>query len=251
VGSLALPAEDGQALQDEGREGAGVLRRAHYVTGRRELAPAGKEQSGVTSKKKRGAEGGAQPEVEGGAVGGSQAALVTEAVSGGETPADLYSLRQLAGLLGVDRNRLAERVRDLESFPGPHRSRLYSLSAVEEALAEDPDPDIKAARLRKLVAEAGLAELRLKRESGELVAHRDVVDDWLGIFREFYILFTVTVPQRLAPRLKAKTAGQAEQILREELEQEFQEFRREQAQYLAEWDEAEGQQEEEADDEEG
>jgi hypothetical protein len=205
----------------------------------------------VTSKKKRGARGGAKQRSRGAAAGGARAAPVTEAVAAGDTPADLYSLRQLAGLLKVDRNRLAERVRDLESFQGPHGSRLYSLSAVEEALADDPDPDLKEARLRKLRAEAGLAELKLQRERGEVVNYRDVLSDQLEVFRHFHLLFTVTVPQRLGQRLAvAKTAGVAEEILRVELAREFQEFRTECAQYLENWDEAAGLKQEEANDDE-
>jgi hypothetical protein len=204
----------------------------------------------VTSKKKKpGAGGGAEREAEGAAVG---AALgVAEVEAGPDAPQDLYSLRQLAGLLKVDRNGLAERVRDLESFQGAHGSRLYSLSAVEEVLAEDPDPDLKEARLRKLVAEAGLAELKLKRERRELVDYREVLSDHLEVFRNFHTLFTVTVPQRLGQRLAlAKTAQEAEEILRVELAREFQEFRTEEAQYLDNWDEAEGLKTEEANDDE-
>jgi hypothetical protein len=154
----------------------------------------------------------------------------------------------VAGLLAVDRNRLAERVRDLESFPGPNRSRLYSLSAVEEALAEDPDPDIKEARLRKLRAEAGLAELKLQKERGEVVNYRDVLSDHLEIYRDLHTRFTLTVPQRLGQRLAAaKRAREAEEVLRVELAREFQEFRDEHAQRLAGLDEVEGQKKEAAD----
>lgn len=220
------------------------------MTGGRESAHAGREPSAVTKKKKQRAERGAQPEATE-AAGGAQAAPAAEAVAGGDTPADLYSLRQLAGLLGVDRNRLAERVRDLESFQGPHGSRLYSLSAVEEVLAADPDPDIREARLRKLVAEAGLAELKLKRERGEVVAVADLRSDYHEVFREFHTRFTVTVPQRLAPRLAlASSAREAEEMLRVELGREFQEYRTEQAHYLEHWDEAAGLKQEGANDEE-
>ena len=206
----------------------------------------------MTKKKKERAEGGAQPEAKGAATAGARAAPVAEAVSGADIPADLYSLRQLAGLLKVDRHRLAEQVRDLESFQGPHGSRLYSLSAVEEVLAEDADPDIRAARLRKLVAEAGLAELKLQRERGEVVNHHQVRADMLTLFREFHTHFTVAVPQRLAPRLRlARPAREAEEILRAEMERSLYEFRTEHAQYLEHWDEHEKtMKEEEANDEE-
>jgi transcriptional regulator with XRE-family HTH domain len=240
LGSLALRAEDGAPLQAPGRQGAGFLMRAHYLTGGREWVPAGKEQSAVTSKKKQGVEGGALQAVEGAAAGGARAAPVTQAVAGGDAPTDLYSLRQLAGLLGVDRNRLAEQVRDLESFQGPHGSRLYSLSAVEGVLAEDPDPDIREARLRKLEAEAGLAELKLQRERGEVVSHRDVLEDLTALIRSLHTRFAVTMPQQLAPRLRAKTVRQVEEILRTEMEQQFAELRREHESYLSERDAAEG-----------
>lgn len=189
----------------------------------------------MTLKKKRGAGGSAEREAAGAAVGVAPGG--TEAGPG--APQDIYSLRQLAGLLKVDRNRLAERVRDLESFPGPHGSRLYSLSAVEEVLAEDPDPDIREARLRKLVAEAGLAELKLKRERGEVVAVDDVREDLRETIRLMYDRLAVSMPQRLGPLLVAKTARQAEQVLRAEVGREFAELRAEFVQQLAEWDAAE------------
>lgn len=205
----------------------------------------------MTKKKKQRAEVGPQPEATEAATGGAQAAPVAEVGAGSDAPADLYSLRQLAGLLGVDRHRLAERVRDIESFQGPHGSRLYSLSAVEEVLAEDPDPDIREARLRKLRAEAGLAELKLQKERGEVVNYRDLLSDHLEILRDFYTRFTVTVPQRLGPRLRvATTAREAEEILRVELGREFQEVRAEHVRRLAGLEEVEGQQEKEAHDDE-
>lgn len=201
----------------------------------------------MTKKKKRDATGGDEREGAGAAAGATPGGAAAEP----DAPQDLYSLRQLAGLLKVDRNRLAERVRDLESFQGAHGSRLYSLSAVEQVLAEDPDPDIREARLRKLVAEAGLAELRLKRERGELVDYRDLLADQMEMFRHFHLRFTVTVPQRLGPRLAvAQKASEAEEILRVELAREFQEFRTELVQHQEHWDEAAGLEAEEANDDE-
>ena len=201
----------------------------------------------MTKKKKQGTGGGAEHEAEGVAAGAALGGTVPEAVP--NAPQDLYSLRQLAGLLNVDRNRLAERVRDIESFPGPNRSRLYSLSAVEEVLAEDPDPDIKEARLRKLRAEAGLAELKLKRERREVVDYREVLDDYLEVFRRLHLRVAVAMPQRVAPLLRGKTSAQAEVILRAEVAREFQEFRVECGRDFARMKEAEGLKEEADDDE--
>jgi transcriptional regulator with XRE-family HTH domain len=167
-----------------------------------------------------------------------------------------YSMSALARMAGVDRRTLAARlegVRPLESGP---KGKLYRLSDVVQCFISQPlqgedDPALLEARRRKVEAEAGLAELKLKRERGELEDRRAVAADFHEMIREFHTRFTVTVPQRLGSRLRVATsAREAEEILRVELEREFQEFRTEQAQYLEGWDEAEGLKTEEVGDDE-
>lgn len=191
----------------------------------------------MVTKKKRGTEGGAKRAVRRAAPPAPRAAEA----AGPDAPRDLYSLRQLAGLLKVDRNRLAEQVRDLESFEGPRGSRLYSLAAVEEVLASDPDPDLKEARLQKLRAEAGLAELKLRRESGQLLEARGVLGRTLNVFRAWHRRLMVQMPAEISPQLhKAESADHVAEILRAHLGRLFDEFRRDHLGFIKETEGFEG-----------
>jgi transcriptional regulator with XRE-family HTH domain len=167
-----------------------------------------------------------------------------------------YSISALARMAGVDRRTLASRLEGVTPLESGPKGKLFRLSDVvrnfiTQPLQGEDDPALLGLRARKLEAEAGLAELKLKRERGELEDRRAVAADYHEMIRHFYTLLTVTVPQRLGPRLRVATSTrEAEEILRVEVEREFQEYRAECAQMLAELNEAEGPKQEEADDEE-
>ena len=152
---------------------------------------------------------------------------------------ELLSLTQLAARLRVNRSTLSRKLSGLKFVSGPKGARLYPLSEVAALLDEVKDPELTKARRRKLEAEAGLAELKLKKERGELVSSADVRADLMEVIRSLHARLAVTMPQQLAPRLQAKTAKQAESILRAETESIFAELRQEHVRYLAEWDAAE------------
>jgi hypothetical protein len=155
---------------------------------------------------------------------------------------ELLSLTQLSARLHVNRSTLSRKLSGLKCVSGPKGARLYPVAEVAALLDEAKDPALVQARRRKL--EAGLAELKLRKERGELVATRDVREDLTGLIRSLHTRLAVTMPQQLAPRLRAQTARQAEEILRAEVGRVFAELRAEYVQHLAEWDaaEAEGQQ---------
>jgi transcriptional regulator with XRE-family HTH domain len=157
---------------------------------------------------------------------------------------ELLSLTQLASRLHVNRSTLSRKLSGLKFVAGPKGARLYPVAEVEALLDEGKDPELTQARRRKLEAEAGLAELKLQKERGEVVAVADVRSDLTEVFRSLYTRLAVTLPQQLAPRLQAKTARQAEQLLSAEVGRVFAELRAEHVQHLAEWDaaEAEGRQ---------
>jgi transcriptional regulator with XRE-family HTH domain len=168
-----------------------------------------------------------------------------------------YSISALARMAGVDRRTLASRLEGVTPLESGPKGKLYRLSDVvrnfiTQPLQGEDDPALQELRARKLTAETELAELKLRRERGELEDRREVAADYHNAIREFYTRFTVAVPQRLGPRLRvAQSAREAEEILRVELEREFHEVRAEHAQYLEHWDEDEGpKEEEEANDEE-
>ncbi len=156
---------------------------------------------------------------------------------------DLLSLTQLASKLRINRGTLSRKLSGLKFVSGPKGARLYPLSEVSALLDEERDPQLLEARRRKLVAEAGLAELKLKRESGELADVREVAAAYTEVIRAFHTELSVVMPERLAPRLAARTQGQAKQVLREEVERVFRGFREEHARRLAGVKGAEGQEE--------
>lgn len=155
---------------------------------------------------------------------------------------ELLSLTQLAARLHINRSTLSRKLSGLKFVAGPKGARLYPLAEVAALLDEGKDPQLVEARRRKLEAEAGLAELKLRKERGEVVSTRDVREDLVEFIRTIYNRLAVAMPQQLAPRLQAKTARQAEAILRAEVEEVFAELRREHARYLAEWDAEQGKQ---------
>ena len=150
-----------------------------------------------------------------------------------------YSISTLARMAGVDRRTLASRLEGVTPVESGPKGKLYRLADVVQGFITQPlqaeeAEEFQQARGSKLEAEAGLAELKLQRERGELVSRRDVLDDVTGVIRSLYNRLAVAMPQQLAPRLQAKTSRQAEAILRAEVERLFQEFRQEHARYLAE-----------------
>lgn len=147
---------------------------------------------------------------------------------------DLLSLTQLAAKLRINRGTLSRKLSALKSVAGPKGARLYPLAEVSALLDEERSPELLEARRRKLVAEAGLAELRLRKERGELADYREVVADFMGVFRHFHTWLTVSMPERLSGRVyRAESAARAAELLREEAERMLAEFREERLRHLA------------------
>lgn len=156
-----------------------------------------------------------------------------------------YSVSALARMMGVDRRTLASRLRDVTPVKSGSREKLYRLSDAVQGFISQPLQGLDAqefqeARGRKLEAEAGLAELKLRKERGEVVSHADALSDLADVIRSLHRQLTQAMPQRLAPTLsRVKSPGRVAELLREEAERVFAELRREHAAQLAEWDAAE------------
>src|ERR1044071_172514 len=156
-----------------------------------------------------------------------------------------YSVDALTRMFGVNRRTLVARLAGATPVKSGPRQKLYRLSDAIQGFIAQPLQGAEAAGLqevrgRKLAAETELAELKLQKQRGELVLSADVRSDLTECLRSLYTRLAVTMPQQLAPRLQAKTARQAEEIVRVEVERVFAELRAEHVQYLAEWDAAEG-----------
>ena len=156
-----------------------------------------------------------------------------------------YSISTLARMAGVDRRSLASRLAGVTPVESGPKGKLYRLSDVVQGFISHPlqgeeAEEFQGARGRKLEAEAGLAELKLQKERGEVVESADVREDLVGVIRSLHTRLAVTMPQQIGPRLQAKTARQATELLSAEVGRVFDELRAEHDQYLAEWDAGEG-----------
>lgn len=164
------------------------------------------------------------------------------------SPEKGYSVNTLTRLLGVNRRTLLARLEGVEPVKSGPREKLYRLSDAVQGFISQPLRGAEVAELgeyrgRKLAAETELTEMKLQKQRGELVQSADVRDDLTGVIRDIYNRLAVVMPQQLGPRLQAKTARQATELLSAEVGRVFTELRQEHVQYLAEWDaaEAEGQ----------
>lgn len=157
-----------------------------------------------------------------------------------------YSVDALTKLFGVNRRTLVARLKGATPVKsGPGGGKLYRLSDVAQGFISQPLRGAEVAGLaefrgRKLAAETELTEMKLQKQRGELVPSAEVRDDLTGVIRDLYTRLAVVMPQQLGPRLKAKTARWATELLSAEVARIFTEFRQEHVQYLAEWDVAEG-----------
>jgi hypothetical protein len=156
-----------------------------------------------------------------------------------------YSVDALTRMFGVNRRTLVARLEGATPVQSGPRQKLYRLSDAIQGFISQPLQGAEVVGLaevrgRKLAAETELAELKLQRERGELVQSADVRDDLVEVIRSLHTRLAVTMPEQLAPRLAAKTAKQAAEILRAEVGRVFTELRSEHARYLAERDAVEG-----------
>ena len=150
-----------------------------------------------------------------------------------------YSISALARMAGVDRRTLASRLEGVTPLESGPKGKLYRLADVvrnfiTQPLQADDDPELSGLRARKLAAETELAELKLRRERGEVVDYREAVADFMQVWRSIHTWLTVSMPERLSARLyKAKSAARAAELLREEAERMLAEFREERLRHLA------------------
>lgn len=140
---------------------------------------------------------------------------------------DLLSLTQLASKLHINRGTLSRKLSGLDHVAGPKGARLYPVAEVEALLDEEQDPELKEARLRKLRAEAELAELKVGRERGELCERVGVQTLVLNIFRAWRNRLAVTMPREISAQLhRAESPAHVAEVLQVEVTRMLNEFGR-------------------------
>lgn len=142
-----------------------------------------------------------------------------------------YSMSELARMMGVDRRTLASRLEGGAPLKSAAREKRYRLSDAVQGFIAQPLQGQEAAGLseargRKLGAEAELAELKLGRESGELVKARNVATRVINIFRAWRLRLAVQLPREISQQLyRAESAEHVADILRREVDRMLNEFR--------------------------
>lgn len=156
-----------------------------------------------------------------------------------------YSLSALAKMMGVDRRTLAARLAGVSPLKQSSREKLYRLSDAVRGFiamplqgAEETDV-LRASRQRKSAAEAGLAELKLGRESGELMPQREAFAHAFKLFRAMHVRLGVRLPREIAGQLyRAQSEAQVSDVLRREVERAFDELKADQEAFISRAEEA-------------
>lgn len=147
--------------------------------------------------------------------------------------AELYSISQLAKLCALDRATVAKRLEAIEFAEGAKGAKSYALAAALPALIAGESTEMDEAKLRKLQAEAGMRELDLERERGEVVHVKEVADYALRLFKGMQNRVGVQFPRSISAQLyKAESAPQITEILQRELGRIFNELRGDHKRFL-------------------
>ncbi len=139
------------------------------------------------------------------------------------------NVSEISRLYNLDRETVRKRlsIAGIEPQTETAREKFYLVTdELHEALLNEGDPELKAARLRKLTAEANLKELELTVKNGEFAAiaeFAELTHQWIGWL---YAKLTIKLPKTAIPKIvKAKDKNTAVYVLQKEIEAVFNEFR--------------------------
>jgi DNA-binding transcriptional MocR family regulator len=150
-----------------------------------------------------------------------------------KTGEQLYSISQLAALSGLDRATVTKRLAEVPFEEGAKNAKSYALDVALPALIAGESAEFDAAKLRKMQAEAGLRELDLERERGEVVSTKEVGDYALRLFKGMHNRVAVQFPRSIAAQLyKAESAPHITETLQRELGRIFNELRDDHTRFL-------------------
>lgn len=145
----------------------------------------------------------------------------------------LYSISELAKLSGLDRATVTKRLAEVPFEEGAKNAKTYALDEALPALIAGESAEFDAAKLRKMQAEAGLRELDLERERGEVLSTAEVADYTLRLFKGVQNRIGLRFPREIAQQLyKAESAAQITEILQRELGRIFNDLRDDHKRFL-------------------
>lgn len=146
---------------------------------------------------------------------------------------DSQSISELATLTGLDRRTVAKRLKEVPAGEGSKGAKLYALADALPVLIAGESSEMDEAKLRKTQADANLRELEFRREQGEVVEVKEVMNYTLNLFKGVHNRVAVRFPREIAQTVyKADSAAQMTEILQRELGRIFNELRDDHKRFL-------------------
>ena len=145
----------------------------------------------------------------------------------------LYSIKRLHELTGLDRTTVAKRLKEIEPQEGKGNAKVYTLAAALPALVAGASAEWDAAKLKKTQMEGELRELELATRRGEYVPVGEVRDYALRLFKGLHNRIAIRYPRDSAQQLyKAESADQIVEIQQRELGRLFNDLRDDHKRFL-------------------
>jgi hypothetical protein len=144
---------------------------------------------------------------------------------------EYFNTSELAAKYELDRATVRKRLRIVGIEPSVKKAKenLYLMTDdLEDALLDEGNPELDAARLRKLNVETELKMIELKVKNGEYGSALDFSAEVFKLIRGLHRKCTITLPRTLAKKLaRMKDEMQISQLLADEYDGAFQEAREE------------------------
>lgn len=134
----------------------------------------------------------------------------------GRPRTELLSISKIAMRCGLDRATAKKRLMlaGYEPEQVREKEKLYRFDAEMEAALTEVNDKLVDVKIRKETAMAHLAEMKAMQQNGELIAVSEVEDYLQRLFKALHQEVCVRFPKRVAGQMsKAKTAGEASEIL--------------------------------------
>lgn len=150
----------------------------------------------------------------------------------------LLNISDLEFRFDLNRNTIREKLRKagIKPVDGHGRDKRYRLAEVEPYL-DNSDSDMDELKKRKLAAEAEERELKVQERKGELVPIAEVKNELQKIFTKMHREIAVTMPKRVASKLKkAKDAQTVTAVLTKEVSEIFERLRTDHKEFCNESD---------------
>lgn len=139
-----------------------------------------------------------------------------KAKTNGNAKGEMLSISKIAMRCGLDRATCRKRLDEnrYEPVEIKAKEKIYLFDKDMEEVLTEVQNKLTDVKIRKETAAAQLAEIKVREQSGELIAVSEVEDYLHRLFKSLYQEAVVRAPKRLAVSVKkAKTTAEAAEIL--------------------------------------